>query len=295
MNKVLKWGLIGGGALLAGGALIGIASAAGGESGSGSGGSGDRCGELDGLQFVEVASDGGDLGRTLPLVVLLHGVNATSEKILGTATTGLLPAFKSSPPVRVVAPRGPIVGTDGTSWLSVLSTGDQATFRSELAALAPKLGSWIEALAVCRPTSLLEDGAKAITVMGFSQGAHVALAASTRLAGVAGRVVAVNGWAPADMFGDETAPITWISGEQDQTVPFKRSEGTAKELQARGLDLRWWPIKGVGHPFNGVLLDTVRAELGRLVASPMMGAAKSGGGTAGRSFVWNRTQAAGRR
>jgi predicted esterase len=202
------------------------------------------CQRLGEFQYIEVASDGGSLDRELPLLVLLHG--------LGSRPQDMLAKLQAQPkPTRVVAIQGPLATANGRSWMLTTSKGNQDKFRAALADLGPKVGAWVEAFAACRPTS-------SVTVLGFSQGGHVALAAASRLVGVAGRVIATNSWMPADMFGPSIAPVTWLSGTKDTGVPHARSAETAGELVERGLPVTWIPISGAGHELTGTLLQRTR-------------------------------------
>jgi predicted esterase len=111
-------------------------------------------------------------------------------------------------------------------------------------------------------------------VLGFSQGACLALEYASRHPRRYGAIVGLSGAliGPPDLerrieTGLDATPVFLGSSDQDFHVPASSIEETARTLTAQGgsVDLRFYP--GMGHTINQDELDAVTALLERLRAS----------------------------
>jgi phospholipase/carboxylesterase len=186
------------------------------------------------------------------LVVLLHGYGDPPGRLRETLAPSL-PIGSG-----LVVPTGPVHTADGPAWFAGEPDGDGPPLSETLDALA----SLIEQSA--RTTSL-DD--RAITVVGYSQGAATALALACR---------ATDGWRPhttiaiAPWLTDEP-DISWdfaaaadrggrvllVQGEHDDVVPTAQARSAARVLERHEVSVTLIEHPG-GHALDDVPADAVR-------------------------------------
>lgn len=191
----------------------------------------------------------GQKGAAKPkaLVVFLHGYGADGADLLGLADV-LSPHL---PDVAFIAPDAPDLcsgNSFGRQWFSIpwLDGSPQALSDAGLAASASDLNHFLDARLAA--TGL---GPEAMVLVGFSQGAMIALhVAPRRPAPVAG-VVAISGrLLHADRLAAEAVskpPVFLIHGDQDPVVPFADMAKAGNALVAAGFETFGHVMQGTGH------------------------------------------------
>lgn len=182
----------------------------------------------------------------MPTLILLHGRGATADSIRPLAAELEADRF------RVVAPQA-----HGNSWYPY-------SFLAPLEANQPHLDRALARLeALVQPLSSEE-----VALLGFSQGACLALEYVARHPRRYGAVMALTGGLigppgtsrnyPGDLRG---TPVFLGSGDPDSHVPFHRVEESARVLQGMGarVELRRYP--GLPHTINDDELESCRQLL----------------------------------
>lgn len=186
-------------------------------------------------------------GPPRQLVVLLHGVGADGQDLIGLA-----PALaRYLPHAAFVAPDAPFpcdLAPFGRQWFS-LQDRRPAALLPGLDAAAPLLDAFLDDELAARG---LEG--RHLALVGFSQGAMLALHAAPRRARA---VAAVLGYSGALVGGERLAdearsrsPTMLIHGTADDVVPFAAIAVAAAALQAAGFAVRSLPLPGLGHAID---------------------------------------------
>jgi phospholipase/carboxylesterase len=185
------------------------------------------------------------------LVLLFHGVGSSAEDLapLGQALAAARP---QSWVVSVQAPH-PCDFGQGRQWFSVQGV-TEANRPQRVAAAMPTFVNQVEAWQ--RHTGV---GAEGTTLLGFSQGAIMALESSQRAAPpIASRVVAIAGRfaqpprrAPADV------AVHLLHGEQDQVMPITLAVEAQRELSALGVPTTLDRFPGLGHGIDARVVDSI--------------------------------------
>ncbi len=189
--------------------------------------------------------------------VLLHGRGATAESMIALAAEAL-----TLPGLAFVAPQA----ADQT-WYPY-------TFLSPLARNEPKLSSAFNVLTDVRE-QLEEAGVPRarIVLVGFSQGACLALEYAARNAARWGGVVGWSGGligpegAPRDYPGALAGtPVLLGCSDRDPHIPLARVHETAEALRGLGAHVEERIYPGMGHTVNDDELEQARALLAAVVA-----------------------------
>jgi phospholipase/carboxylesterase len=183
-------------------------------------------------------------GPPRQLVVLLHGVGADGQDLIGLA-----PALaRHLPHAAFAAPDAPFpcdLAPYGRQWFS-LQDRRPAALLPGLDAAAPLLDAFLD-------DQLAAHGleARRLALVGFSQGAMLALHAAPRRAPA---VAAVVGYSGALVGGERLAdearsrpPTMLVHGTADEVVPFAALGMAAAALEAAGFPVRSLPLAGLGH------------------------------------------------
>lgn len=204
---------------------------------------------------VVVWSADADAHGGRPLLVLLHGYGADERDLFGLAPS--LPERLAVASVR--APLGLPWPAPGNSWYAIddmLTGGGDA---AEVTAAAVGLLDWLAAQA---------DADAAVGVLGFSQGASVALQAMRLRPDRFAFAVNLSGFAaPGSLPRDaelaaRRVPVFWGRGTADAVIPPALVQHTAQWLPAHtALSGRVYP--GLGHAVSDEELGDVRAFLER--------------------------------
>lgn len=193
---------------------------------------------------------GGDRER-MPLLVLLHGYGADEHDLFGLAP--YLP--EGFAVASVAAPLSPPWPMPGRSWYPIDNLDGRDP--SHVTAAAEALLRWIDG-----------TGAASAVLLGFSQGAAVALQALRLAPERVGAVVALSGYAtpgalPRDGELEELRPpVFWGRGSHDDVIPQPLIAHTADWLP-RHSDLSGRVYTGLTHSISEEELHDVAQFLTR--------------------------------
>jgi phospholipase/carboxylesterase len=202
-------------------------------------------------------------GPPRKLVVLLHGLGADGYDLIDLA-----PGWgQAVPEAAFVAPHAPEpcdIAPYGRQWFSV---GDRtpARMRAGAEVAAAHLAAFLDAEA-----ARLDIGAGDIAIMGFSQGAMMALFTGLRRAPPPAVLLAYSG----RLVGAETLaadlrahpPVLLVHGEEDEIVPAAASREAESALTAAGVNVEAVFRPGLGHG-----LDEAGMALGALALQRYLG------------------------
>jgi len=197
-----------------------------------------------------------------PLLVLLHGYGADEKDLF--ALTSFLPADFVCAAIR--APLTPPWPAPGYSWYPIEDVVDvQLAGRdpARVTAAASTFLEWLDAAA---------DDAQTVGLLGFSQGASVALQALRLRPDRFAFAVNLSGYAaPGDLPRDAElaaarVPVFWGRGARDDVIPPELVEHTAQWLPAHSeLSGRVYP--GLTHSVSEEELADVRTFLEKRLAA----------------------------
>jgi len=195
-------------------------------------------------------------GAPTPLYIHLHGVGASALQMTPVAdrfaqawpqSAHLMPdGFAPSD----LAPRG-------RQWFSVLDVTEEnrpARVRDVLPRLAGFVRDAQAALGVAAPATAL---------VGFSQGAIVALEFAQAYPALVGRVVAIGGRYAVLPEVAPAAVVHLVHGKEDRVMPARHTVDAATRLVALGADVTADVLPGLGHEPHPALVD---AAIGHLQA-----------------------------
>ena len=209
--------------------------------------------ELDGPRFGP--HDGGE---TKALVVMLHGVGADGNDLIGIAPmwAPLLPG------VAFVAPNGPEpcdMAPYGYQWFS-LQDRRPAAMLAGVQSAAPIVDAFID-----RELERHGLGPDRLALVGFSQGTMTALYTAPRrpapVAGVLGYSGALMGAASLAAEATAKPPVMLVHGTDDQIVPFQAMAAAEQVLSSAGLPVETFACQGLAH---GIDQDGLRLGVGFL-------------------------------
>ncbi len=198
--------------------------------------------DLEGPRFGPVAG-----GRPRRLVLLLHGLGADGNDLIGLA-----PYFgQALPDAEFVSPHAPFpcdMAPYGKQWFS-LQDRAPATVLAGVQAAAPILDAFITAE---RDRLGLADAN--VALLGFSQGTmmslYVALRRPEPLAGVVGYSGALV--APQLLASEARSrpPVLLVHGTSDPIVPFQAMDAAAGALQGAGVPVETLARPGLPHSID---------------------------------------------
>ena len=208
---------------------------------------------------------GAGKGKASSAVVFLHGYGADGADLLGLADV-LAPHL---PGTAFLAPDAPeaCTGTSfGRQWFPIpwLDGSSEAAAAEGLAAAAGDLNGFLDA-------RLAEEGLTpaALALLGFSQGAMMALQVAPRRAQAIAGVVAISGrlLAPEALAKEALVkpPVLLVHGDQDAVVPFEDMGLAGTALVAAGFETYGHVMQGAGHGIApdglGVALQFLKERL----------------------------------
>jgi phospholipase/carboxylesterase len=181
------------------------------------------------------------------LVVLLHGVGADGNDLIGLA-----PAWAPIlPGTEFLAPDGPApcdMAPFGRQWFSLLDRSPAAMLAG-VKATAPILDGFLDAALAERG---LDDSKLAL--VGFSQGTMMSLYTGPRrakpCAGIVGYSGALVGAALLAAEIRSRPKVLLVHGEADPVVPFAAMANAEKALKAVGVAVETLNCPGMGHSID---------------------------------------------
>jgi len=202
-------------------------------------------------------------GTARQLVVLCHGVGADSHDLIDLAPTW----SRALPDALFVAPDAPEPydgAPTGRQWFS-LQDRSPAVLDAGARRAAPHLLAYIDA--ELARAGLPPD---AVAMMGFSQGAMMALHAGLRRPTAPRGILAYSGaLLEAPGLAAECAghpPVLLVHGEQDEIVPFSRAEASEAALTRLGIPVQTLWCPALGHGIDEAGLSAGALFLQRLFA-----------------------------
>jgi phospholipase/carboxylesterase len=200
-------------------------------------------------------------GMTSSLVILLHGVNATGADL---APLGDL-WRKALPDTAFVAPDAPFPTPIGRQWFSL----DDVTPENRLARIAAALAPCDMLMREIIADHGLSDRPERVALVGFSQGAMMALDAQASGRWTFGGIVGISGRlaSPPPLAPSRATPVLLIHGDDDSVIPCSESREATSVLQSLGVQTSLYILHGVDHCISseGALLarDYLVERLGR--------------------------------
>ena len=179
-------------------------------------------------------------GQAQQLVLLFHGLGKTPQAMRPLGER-LARQFPNAFVVSVVAPQ-PADGGTGYQWLSALGISD--------ANLAPRVNEALPAFqrAVAHWQAVSGLGPVATALIGFSQGAIMALEATRSETACAGRVVAIAGrFAELPDRAAAATTLHLFHGKQDEVIPYRHTIEAVQHLLEIGGDATADVLHFVGH------------------------------------------------
>lgn len=189
------------------------------------------------------------------LFLLFHGVGATPE--------GLVPLgerlAREFPEAAVVSVRGPDASDLGAGyqWFSVRGVTEEnrpQRVAQTLERFVATVRAWQQRTGV---------GPEATTLVGFSQGAILSLAAAQAAPAPAARVVSLSGrFSELPQEAIEGVRLHFIHGDADPVIAASHAQQAARRLQSLGSDATVDIVAGLGHGINGAVADLLVQRLG---------------------------------
>lgn len=197
-------------------------------------------------------------GPVRRIVVFLHGYGADGADLLGLAD----PLVPHLPDTLFLAPDAPepCAGNPfGRQWFPIpwLDGSAEAEAAAGLARAAADLDAFLDA-----QLARAGLGANRLALVGFSQGAMMALQVAPRRSEAVAGVVAISGrlLAPERMAAEARVrpPVLLVHGDQDPVVPFADMGLAGNALVAAGFQTYGHVMRGTGH---GIAPDGLGAAL----------------------------------
>jgi phospholipase/carboxylesterase len=195
-------------------------------------------------------------GKATSLVVFLHGYGADGQDLLGLADV-LGPHLPDTAFVAPDAPE-PCPGSPmGKQWFPIpwIDGSSEVAAGVGLARSSDDLNAFLEA-------QMAAVGAAATALVGFSQGAMMAMHVAPRRAQAMAGIVAISGrlLQPGRLQAEAVVkpPVLLIHGDQDPVVPFADMGTAGEALVAAGFATFGHVMQGTGH---GIAPDGLGAAL----------------------------------
>jgi phospholipase/carboxylesterase len=199
------------------------------------------------------------------LVVFLHGYGADGADLLGLADV-LGPHL---PGVAFMAPDAPEPcrgNPFGRQWFPIpwLDGAPEAEAEAGLRAAADDLNGWLDA-------TLAAEGLAAdrLVLLGFSQGAMMALHVAPRRAEAVAGIVAISGrlLAPERLAEARVKPpVLLVHGDADDVVPFDDMARAGRALDDAGFTVYGQVMRGTGHGISNDGLSAALAFISEVLA-----------------------------
>ena len=194
-------------------------------------------------------------GKPERLFILLHGVGDHAAGMLPLASL-LQCAF---PNAVIEIPEGFArfdAAPGGRQWFSVRGVTEQNR-PGRVAEVLPTLVRWVREVQERHATP-----APATALIGFSQGAIMALEATAAHEDLAGQVVAFAGrYAALPERGPRHTKIHLLHGEEDDVMPIALARAAFEWLRERDCDITLDAVAGCGHELHSALVGKALERL----------------------------------
>ena len=194
---------------------------------------------LDGPRLPPAAG-----GVARQLVVFLHGYGADGNDLIGLGREWA----RALPHAAFVSPHAPEpcgVAPTGRQWFN-LTFRDPSELVRGVAHAAPALDAFLDA-----ELKRLNLPARALGLVGFSQGAMLALAVGLKRAPAPAAIVSYSGaLATVEALPKDpgSAPaILLVHGDTDEVIPVDAMFLAREQLAQAGLGVEWHLAQGIGH------------------------------------------------
>lgn len=174
------------------------------------------------------------------LVLLFHGVGSNAQDL---EPLGRLLA-QHRPRAWVVSVQAPLAteGDRGWQWFSVMGI----TEANRPARIAEALPRFVDTVTHWQQQAGAD--AASTTLIGFSQGAIMALEATQQGGTLAGRVIAISGrFAQTPRRAPPETVVNLMHGDQDQVMPMILATGASANLKSMGATVTLDQFPGLGH------------------------------------------------
>ena len=192
---------------------------------------------------------------TPQLLLLFHGVGSSAEDLrpLGEALATLQPqAF-------VVSVRSPQASDFGQGWQWFSVQG--VTEADRPARVAAAMPHFIDTVRAWQRESGI--GPRATTLIGFSQGAIMALESTQQPQAIAARVIALAGrFAQPPRVASPHVALHLLHGEQDRVMPPAHAADAATQWRALGSEATLDLFAGLGHGIDARVVHRLAEYLG---------------------------------
>ena len=193
-------------------------------------------------------------GQAQQLMLLFHGVGSTAQDLAPLGRV-LAAEFPEAFIVSVSAP-APSEGGGGRQWFSVLGISEEnrpGRVEAALPAFIESVAHWQKEAGV---------GTDAVALIGFSQGAIMALESTRGQPAIAGRVVSIAGrFAQLPIEANPGTTLHMFHGKLDPVIPYGYTVEAAQHLVNIGADITADVIPHVGHQVNDEIADLLIERL----------------------------------
>lgn len=193
-------------------------------------------------------------GTPTPLYIHLHGAGATA-----LAMTPVADRFREAwPQAAQLIPDGfaaADLGAPGRQWFSLLGLTEDNRPERVQAAL-PQLAAFVR-----DAQATLGVSPPATALVGFSQGAILALEFAQAHPDLVGRVVAIAGRYATLPQAPPAAVIHLVHGKEDRVVPARHAIEAVNRLIALGADATADVVPGIGHEPHPALVEAAVGHL----------------------------------
>ncbi len=193
-------------------------------------------------------------GRAQQLFLLFHGVGAAADDLVPLGRE-LAQAFPMSAIVSVQAPHD-CPYSSGFQWFSLEGITDASRpqrVAEAMASFEQGIKAWQQHFGV---------SAEATALLGFSQGAIMALESTQRSPALAARVVGLSGrFAALPQHAPEACTVHLIHGKHDAVIPYVHTVTAAERLVELGADVTADVIPFIEHEINQEVADLVIERL----------------------------------
>jgi len=195
--------------------------------------------------------------ETKNLVIMLHGVGSNSSDLIG-----LVDYLNLNQHTTYLSPNAPYeydMAPTGFQWFSLRDISEKAMYEA-MSQEAHILDKYID-----RKLEEYSLTSQNLIVLGFSQGAMMALHLLPRRENPINSIIAISGalinpTALKDNIKSKPE-VLLIHGEEDQIVPFAAFNGTLQHLKSQGINCDSFIMEKTGHNINPPALQKIQKHL----------------------------------